>query len=197
VWIARWSRRGAEFDGGEREKAEVPPRYTEGFKKQMIQKMLGPPGRSASSLAEEIGSPHKSTLSKWLRDAGSIGGMGKKKNREGKSIREWTAPEKMEVLLQAASLSEEELGGFFRERGIYEAQLRQWRAEALDGLSMGKGNNDVSAQLSAERKKVKELERELRRKEKALAEAAALLVLQKKIQARWGDGEDGTSGKNG
>ena len=192
MWIKE--RKGKQ-NGGEGEIAEVPPRYTERFKQQMLQKMLGPKGRSASSLAEEVGSPHKSTLSKWLQEASTIGVMGPKRKKESKSIRSWTAAEKVEVLKKAASLSEEELGAFLRECGIYEAQLKQWWAEAVDGMSGGEGNNGLSAQLSSERKKVKELERELRRKEKALAEAAALLVLQKKSKPGGGTGKTARAGR--
>jgi transposase-like protein len=169
--------------------------YTEGFKRQMVQKMLGPPARSAKSVAREVGGPHYTTLSQWRRDAVTMTGMDEK-HRNGKSTRSWTAAEKMDVLNRSASLSEDKLGAFLREQGIYEAQLAQWRAEAIGGLSGETGSNELSTQLNAERKKVKDLERELRRKEKALAEAAALLVLQKKVQAIWGDGEGGTRGKN-
>jgi len=173
----------------------MPTHYTEGFKRQMIQKMLGPPARSANSVSREVGGPHYTTLSQWRRDAVTIKGMGKRQSGE-KSTRSWTAAEKMDVLNKSASLSEDELGAFLRERGIYEAQLGQWRAEAVGGLSGETGSNELSTQLNIERKKVKELERELRRKEKALAEAATLLVLQKKVQAIWGDGEGGTRGRN-
>ena len=165
--------------------------YTEGFKKQMVKKMLGPPSRSASSVAHEVGGPHTTTLSQWLRDAVGMKDMDQRQSGQ-KSTRSWTAAEKMDVLNTSASLSEDELGAFFRKRGIYEAQLSQWRTEAVGGLSGETRSNELSTQLNIERKKVKDLERELRRKEKALAEAAALLVLQKKARAIWGDGEGGT-----
>ena len=157
----------------------------------MIQKMLGPPARTAYSVAREIGGPHTTTLSKWRRNAVTMAGMDKKQRGE-KSIRSWTALEKMDVLNKSVSLSEDELGAFLRERGIYEAQLAQWRVEAIGGLSGEASSSGLSMQLTTERKKVKDLERELRRKEKALAEAAALLVLQKKVRAIWEDGEGGT-----
>jgi transposase-like protein len=169
--------------------------YTEGFKRQMIQKMLGPPARSANSVAQEVGGPHYTTLSQWRRDAVTMKGMAPSQRRQ-KSTRAWTAAEKMDVLKKAASLSEDKLGAYLREQGIYEAQLAQWQAEAIKGLSGEAGRNDLATELNAERKKVKDLERELRRKEKALAEAAALLVLQKKVRAIWGDGDESTRGKN-
>ena len=51
-------------------------------------------------------------------------------------------------------------------------------------------SRELKEAVDSERQRVKELERELRRKEKALAETAALLVLRKKMEAIWGDGED-------
>ena len=67
--------------------------------------------------------------------------------------------------------------------------MAQWRAAALEGLGPARSKR-------SEQRRVQELEKELRRKDKALAEAAALLVLQKKVRAIWGDGDDDTEGKN-
>jgi len=101
-----------------------------------------------------------------------------------------------DIVLKDFGYSDENLGlgAFLRRRGLHEAQLRQWREAALKGLS---DKRPSAPRSQADKRRIRELERELRRKEKALAETAALLVLQKKIQARWGDGEDGTNGKNG
>ena len=82
-------------------------------------------------------------------------------------------------------MKDAELGEFLRRSGLHEATLAEWRAAALEGLAPRK----VSGK---EGKRVRELERELRRKERALAEAAALLVLQKKAQAIWGDEDENT-----
>ena len=87
--------------------------------------------------------------------------------------------------MEADALGDEELGAFLRRHGLHEAELEEWRAAALAGLGDGGGPRN-------EGKRVRELEREVRRKDKALAEAAALLVLQKKVQAIWGDGDDDT-----
>ncbi|HEX5100452.1 MAG TPA: hypothetical protein VFV94_13180 [Polyangiaceae bacterium] len=100
---------------------------------------------------------------------------------EGRRPDEWSAQEKLEAVLEAKRLSEAELGEFLRSRGLHEQQLREWEAAAVESLRGRKASGK-----SAEAKRVKELERELRRKEKALAEAAALLVLRKKAEALWG-----------
>ena len=70
------------------------------------------------------------------------------------------------------------------------AQLQQWRDQMLVGL-------EPKAAKRAETKRIQELEKELRRKDKALAETAALLVLKKKAQAIWGDEDDDTTGERG
>jgi transposase len=106
---------------------------------------------------------------------------------------DWTAEEKLEAVLEAAALTEEELGAFLRRKGLHEAQLVEWRKAILAGLEKRPGGS----KRSFETKRIRELERELRRKEKALAEAAALLVLQKKVQALWGDEDGDTPPKKG
>src|SRR4029077_16711670 len=104
------------------------------------------------------------TLSKWLRQARNVASVS---NKEGKGQKKWTAAEKLRVVIEAAKLGERELGELLRREGLHEAQLRQWRADAETGLV------DVprKGRRSPEAKRIRELERELRRKEKALAEA--------------------------
>lgn len=159
-------------------------KYSAAFKTKMVQKMLG--GRSANSLAQETG-VNQPTLSKWLRDAGNLHGVTRRRQNdetktEGRRPEDWSAEEKLEAVLEGKRLSSSELGEFLRRRGLHEEHLRQWEAAAVDSLRPRKAPGK-----SAESKRVKELERELRRKEKALAETAALLVLRKKAEALWGD----------
>lgn len=163
-------------------------KYSAAFKAKMVQKMLG--GRSANSLAQEVG-VNQSSLSKWLRDAGSLQPVKRRAQdepakTEGRRPDDWSAEEKFEAVLEAKRLSGSELGEFLRRRGLHEEQLRQWR-ETADAAALESLRGRKAAGRSAESKRVKELERELRRKEKALAEAAALLVLRKKAEALWGD----------
>lgn len=96
--------------------------------------------------------------------------------------------------MAASGLPPEELGAFLRREGVHEAEVEQWRAAILEALEGGvaKGSG-----RGVDGKRIKELERELRRKDKALAETAALLVLQKKVREIWGDGDDGTDEGNG
>jgi transposase len=102
-------------------------KYSESFKTKMVQKMLT--GRSANSVAQEVG-VNQPTLSKWLRDARTLRTVSKSKGnaepREKARRRpeDWSAEEKLEVVLKARGLSEAELGEFLRRQGLHDEQLR-------------------------------------------------------------------------
>ncbi len=94
----------------------------------------------------------------------------------------------MRVVLEADGLDGEDLGGLLRREGLTTADLDVWRklGDAVDvEVQSGNGSN---------RKRIRELERDLRRKDKALAETAAMLVLEKELKQLWGtvpsEGED-------
>ena len=112
-----------------------------------------------------------------------------------KRPQDWSAEEKLQVVLESSSISSEELGAFLRSKGLHESHLEQWRSQMLNGLH-GKASLKKTKK-NGQTKEVKELKRELARKDKALAEAAALLVLKKKAQAIWGDEDEDTPPKNG
>jgi transposase-like protein len=101
---------------------------------------------------------------------------------------DWTALERLRAVAEASGLSGDELGEFLRREGLHEEALAEWRQAALDALQPSAPNA-----RSGDKKHIKRLERELLRKEKALAEAATLLVLKKKAQELWGDEDDDTS----
>ena len=169
--------------------------YSKAFRALMIQKMTDPQRPAAQSLADEIG-VSRASLYRWVSEADTLEiavnaeppsfteSMQRLTNM--KRPQDWSAEEKLAAVLEAASLSEDEFGAFLRSRGLHEAQLQQWRDQMLVGL-------EPKAAKRAETKRIQELERELRRKEKALAETAALLVLKKKAQAIWGDEDDDTT----
>ena len=95
-----------------------------------------------------------------------------------------------------ASMDDEELGAYLRREGIHEAQLKQWRQAVTEALSERQAKPKTNPAEKVQKKRIRQLERELNRKEKALSEAAALLVLKKKVQAIWGDEDDDTNGRN-
>ncbi len=89
-------------------------------------------------------------------------------------------------------MNEAELSAYCRQRGLYAEQIREWREACEQANDWDKTQNKrLRETRKLDEKRIKELERELRQKEKALAETAALLVLRKKAQAIWGDGEEG------
>jgi hypothetical protein len=116
-------------------------------------------------------------------------------NKE-KSTREWTEEEKLRVVVEAMGLSDEELGAFLRREGLHEAQLKQWR-ETILGALRERGKPKISKRERAAIKRNKQLERELTRKDKALAEVTALLALKKKLEALLGDEDENTPRKSG
>lgn len=164
------------------------PAYSEAFKSKMVQRMAGPQGRSALSLSGETG-VSQSSLSKWLREA-KVRSMTdeRKPTKRERRPEDWTPAEKLAAVIEASQLGDSELGEFLRRKGIHEAQLTQWKRAALEALGGAKSSRGPS-----ESRRIRELEKEVLRKDKALAEAAALLVLQKKVRAIWGDGDDDTA----
>ena len=179
--------------------------YTDMFKNTMIQKMTGPEAISASALSKRVDVPQP-TLSKWLRMAG-VGSSSNFPNaaheytkmtkvKGPKRPNDWSAEDKLKVVMEAASLDDKQLGEFLRKKGLHRIHLDQWRLQMLDGLQNG-FSKKKTRQNKTDSKRIRSLEKELRRKDKALAETAALLVLKKKVQEIWGDEDDPTSGSNG
>lgn len=170
--------------------------YSERFRKQMVKKMAGPRAKSATTLANEVG-VSQPTLSRWKREAGTVkrtmwrSDDGKPAPAPTKRPQDWTAEEKWALVTEASTVPEAELGAFLRRKGVHEAQLAEWRAAAMTALQPPSRRARKAANI--EKLKIRKLERELKRKEKALAEAAALLVLKKKAQAIWGDEDDDTT----
>lgn len=167
----------------------------------MIQKMTGPKRISANTLAHQVGIA-QTTLSRWLRDAAKLPQLHEtgKTPRTGEIVMtkrpaDWTPEEKFSLVLEANTIADSELGAFLRRKGVHEAHLIEWRQMMLSALKTQKPQ--TAGQKSPENRRIRQLENELNRKEKALAEAAALLVLQKKVQDLWGDGESSTPVKNG
>lgn len=101
------------------------------------------------------------------------------------------ATDKFAAVIESAALNEQEKAEYCRRKGIFPEQLAQWRAacEAANDWDR-QATQTLRNEQKSSQKRIKELERELHRKEKALAETAALLVLRKKVQAIWGDPED-------
>lgn len=103
----------------------------------------------------------------------------------------WSPEAKFSVVLETASLPEIEIGEYCRRKGIYPEQLELWKQACIQGnMKSTEHKKQIESAVKSDKKRIKELERELARKDKALAEAAALLLLQKKLDALWNKSED-------
>ena len=103
----------------------------------------------------------------------------------------WVSADKFAAVLETAALNESDLSAYCRERGLYPSQVKEWRTACEQANDWDRAQNKrLQDNTRNADKRIKELERELNRKEKALAETAALLVLRKKAQAIWGESED-------
>ena len=162
-------------------------RYSSERKEAVLRKMMAPHNRPIKQLAQEEGIS-EATLFNWRKQAREKGLLlpGGNSGPEG-----WSSRDKFAAVLETAAFNETELAEHCRKRGIYPEQLTQWRKACERANDWDRENTRrLKIEKKADLQRIRKLERELRRKEKALAEAAALLVLQKKVQAIWGDPED-------
>jgi transposase-like protein len=153
-----------------------------------VLKKLEPPNAvPLRQLAKDEGIS-EATLHAWRRDARSKGRLlpAADVGPEG-----WTSRDKFAAVIEAAAMNEADLATYCRQRGLYAEQIQTWRAACEQANDWERASTQRLGQATREEKKrIKALERDLARKEKALAEAAALLVLRKNAAAIWGDGED-------
>jgi hypothetical protein len=109
----------------------------------------------------------------------------------GKNAEEWTSEDKFAVVLETAALNATELAEYCRRKGLFAEQIAAWKAACMSAnASAPQQAPGQQAQSKEDKKRIRQLEKDLQRKEKALAEAAALLILRKKAQAIWGDKEE-------
>ncbi len=163
------------------------PYYSEEFKEQIVGKMMAPNAQSVAEVSRESGVSEQS-LYNWRN----------RYRHEGKAVpadpsnpENWSGENKLAVVIETASLNEEQLSEYCRRKGLYPEQVARWKEAAIAGNESPCSLTKVEQHaLKKERKKNRYLEKELHRKEKALAETAALLVLKKKAQALWGEPED-------
>ena len=135
-------------------------------------RLLPPESASVAEVAREIGVAEQ-TLERWLSDALS----------RPASERAWSAPARLEAVGATAAMDEAARGAWCREHGVYPQQLQQWRESATQALAAPEEVRASPQQTKHDRRRIKELEREVRRKDRALAETAALLVLSRKLEA--------------
>ena len=162
-------------------------RYSLERREWVIRQMMPPLNRKVAELEEETGITG-ATLYAWRNKARALGVA---VPGDGKNATNWSSEDKFRIVLECAGLSEAELGEYCRRKGLYMEQIEQWR-EACRQANARAVNSEREAreQEKASRKRIRQLEKELRRKDAALAEAAALLVLRKKFAAFRGEVEE-------
>lgn len=148
---------------------------------------MPPQSESVISLAREIGLS-EAALHRWKKEAKAKGIA--IPNSKATPER-WSTQDKFSIVVETAKMSEIELAEYGRSKGLYIEQIQAWRDACMQANG---GIAQQASQLQKENRikdrEIKQLSQELRRKESALAETAALLVLRKKARAIWGDNED-------
>jgi transposase-like protein len=148
--------------------------------------MMPPFNRAVIELAGATGITTV-TLRAWRQSARQAGGF---MPGNGKTSDRWSSAEKFRVVLETASLSETETSAYCRSKGVYPEQIRQWR-EACEQANVAQPRLTAAQrkEVKIHQKRIRELERQLKRADAARAEAAALLELRKKAEAIWGKEE--------
>jgi hypothetical protein len=161
--------------------------YSAERKEALLRQMMPPMNKPISELARENGIAEQ-TLYTWRRN---LKAQGVPVPGNGKNAEEWSSKDKFGVVLETAGLNEAELAEYCRRKGLFIEQIAAWRAACQDANAhTADRNREQREQSKGDRKRIKQLEKELLRKDKALAEAAALIILRKKAQAIWGDPEE-------
>lgn len=153
-------------------------KYTKEEKERLVSRLLPPESISVGALSHETGIS-KSTLATWKKKSEEANGNIKPKRR-------LTPNEKFLIVMETYSLTEIELSRYCREKGLYYDEVKKWSSICANSNNNTADSEDVKELKAAKQedlKRIKALEKELNRKEKALAEAAALLLLRKKLQA--------------
>lgn len=155
-------------------------RFSKEFKDSIIQKSLLPEGPSLVELARK----HEisvTTLYNWKAKYANHAGMSKSKK--------WTPERKLEAIIQAAPMTENELGEFLRKNGLHSSDLEQWKNDFY-GSQKSPGRPRKDPELTELEVNHKKLKKDLNRKERALAEMSARVILLKKSQEIFGDDEE-------
>jgi transposase-like protein len=166
-------------------------RYTAEFKEWAMRQMMPPANRAVIEMSGATGVTTV-TLHTWRRQARNIRNSGEYMPGNGKTSDQWSSADKFRVVLETALLSETEIAYYGRANGIYPEQIREWRGacEQANVPLVPKLSAAERAQAKLAAKRIRELERQLKRSEAARAEAAALVTMLKKVDAIWAKKEE-------
>jgi len=158
--------------------------YTKDFKDKLIKLMLPPENRSVKELVDEYGI-HEQTLYRWRKDAKSKGVV---YQDNGTSRQKYSKEMQFQIIIETSSLNNNDLSEYCRRKGIYAEEIEAWKKAFVTGET--DEQSKMKQELKEKDAELKSTKKELDRKEKALAEAAALLVLRKKMRAIWDSDEE-------
>ena len=163
-------------------------KYSTAFRNGVLKKVLPPESRSIATVAQEHGITQL-TIHNWMKklESGTLPQGDDETSPNGKS-----AVEKLRLLLESRQVPDPDRGVWLRERGLHDEHLPLFEQELVGIVS--EKSDMIKKEIWNLKKENKKLQTELRRKEKALAEVAALLVLKKKAEAIWGDEAEDSSG---
>jgi transposase len=160
--------------------------YPKSIKASILAKIMAPNAPNVVELAKEFNIPYQTVYS-W-----KIAVL-KKKNVTQLNVPQRPhdkSPEaKLQAVIDTIGMTEQEQGAYCRAQGIYSNHLDTWKKQMLEGLGVASTSERKAENLQAS-KEIKQLKRNLERKDKALAEVSALLILKKKADLLWGVDED-------
>jgi transposase-like protein len=157
---------------------------SEEFKKSAVQKFHSRGARNVEEIAGGLGvSPW--SLYRWAKLYATSPGM----KRPEKRPQDWLAAEKLKAVIEFEGLPEDKRGEYLRREGLHAEHLEAWKKSMQAGLEPAARSSAERGEMSELKARNKELERDVRRKDRALAETTALLVLKKKADLIWGTGE--------
>ena len=154
------------------------------LKDAMVAKMLPPNNQSISRISKQEGIP-QATLRKW-RDGARANGLAAPATDAPSD--DWNTEDKFLIVVETAGMSETDLAEYCRKKGLYAEQIERWKNACMQANGgVAEEATRLNKALRQKDKEFKLIEKELLRKEKALAETAALLILRKKANAIWGN----------
>ena len=158
--------------------------YSKELRDAMVAKMLPPQNQSITRISKQEGIP-EATLRKW-RDGARANGQAAPATDA--SSDEWSTEDKFLIVVETAGMTETDLAEYCRKKGLYVEQIERWKNACMQANGgVAEEANRLNKALRQKDKEFKLIEKELLRKEKALAETAALLILRKKANAIWGN----------
>jgi transposase len=164
----------------------VSQQRSEEFRRAAVEKFRSRGSRSVEDVSRVLGVSSWS-LYQWARRYGNDQGMVKRNRRPGDRCTQ----EKLKAVIEFEGLQGDKQGEYLRREGLHSDHIAAWKKSMEAGLESGGGDHQAArTERAQDKRKIKELEKELQRKDRALAETTALLVLKKKADLIWGNGEN-------